>query len=225
MRRKAQRAQNVLGIFGTGGHARECAWIAQACGHARENLRFVVDETFRDASETNGLAVLTLDEFSALGPAPIVIGVGDCALRRNVAARLSRAGHVFPTLVSPRALIAPNARLGAGAAIFPGVVISVDVVLGDHCHLNVNASVSHDVIVGDFSTLSPGVAICGHVRIGSGVTFGVGASVVNGRPREPIVVADDAFVAAGACVTRSVEAGMRVAGVPARTMAGRTREE
>ena len=91
----------------------------------------------------------------------------------------------------------------------------MDIALGEHVHVNIGCSVSHDVRIDDFSTLSPGVHVSGHVKIGRDVFIGTGANIINGSAASPLVIGDGALIAAGACVTKSVEAGSLVAGVPA----------
>jgi acetyltransferase-like isoleucine patch superfamily enzyme len=63
--------------------------------------------------------------------------------------------------------------------------------------------------------LSPGVHVSGYVHIGRRVFIGTGVNIVNGKPGKPLVIGDDAIVAAGACVTRDVPPRCLVAGVPA----------
>ena len=87
--------------------------------------------------------------------------------------------------------------------------------LARHVHINIACTISHDVTIGEFSTLSPGVHVSGHVRIGKSVFIGTGANIINGSASQPLVIGDGAIVAAGACVTRDVEPGSMVAGVPA----------
>ncbi len=48
-----------------------------------------------------------------------------------------------------------------------------------------------------------------------GAYIGAGASILNSSRDSPLVIGAGAVVAAGACVTRPVEAGAMVAGVPA----------
>ena len=213
-----RKSAGVLGIFGAGGHGREIAWIAAEYGIPRGQLRFVVDPAFRQGEVVQDIAVLTCEEFACLYPgAPMVVAVGDPVARQQVVGRLTKTGHVFPFLVSPRALLSPSVRLAEGAIVFPGAIMTVNVSLGPHVHVNVNSSLSHDVSVGQFSSLSPGATVCGNVKIGCAVFLGAKACVVNGTQGNPLEIGDEVFVAAGACVTHSVPAGARVAGVPARS--------
>jgi len=65
------------------------------------------------------------------------------------------------------------------------------------------------------TTLAPGVHVSGNVYIGQNVYVGPGASIINGRAGNPLIIGDGAVIAVGACVTKSVEAGAMAAGVPA----------
>ena len=76
--------------------------------------------------------------------------------------------------------------------------------------MNVNASFSHDSRCGEGTTISPGCNIAGRCSLGARVFLGIGAILL-----PDVTLGDDVFVAAGACVTQSFEAG-RLMGVPAK---------
>src|SRR5262249_16640349 len=63
--------------------------------------------------------------------------------------------------------------------------------------------------------LAPGVHVSGWVTIGARAYVGTGATIINGHRGAPLTIGDDAVIGAGACVTKSVEAGTTVVGVPA----------
>ena len=220
------RQGSRFGVFGTGGHGRELAWIALQCGIAPERMQFIVDPAFQSVAAVDGRLVLEIDRFSGANPgAPVFVGVGDPSLRRQTVGRLEALGHWFPPLVSPYAVVAPSARLDPGVVVFHGATVSVNVELGAHVHVNVNGSVSHDARIGAYSSLSPGAKICGWVETGEAVFIGANACVINSSPERVVSIGAGAFVAAGACVTASVAAGSRVAGVPATPMLAKSQSQ
>lgn len=206
---------STLFIFGAGGHGREIAWLARETLPRSVAVRFLVDADHRRDPEVDGVPVDALDALHLSQDSRFIVAIGDPALRRATAGRLSAAGGQAATIVHPRVEMSKLVTMEPGALICAGTVVTTNVRLGSHTHVNVGCTVSHDVTIGDFSTLSPGVHVAGNVHIGAGVFIGIGASIINGQPGSPIVIGDGAVVAAGACVTGAVDAGALVAGVPA----------
>lgn len=204
-----------LYVFGAGGSGRETAWLAsQAWGSALE-IVFVVDRAEYLSPDVNGFTVQLLADVEALHGYRFVVALGNPSHRRAAAAACGAHGLIPAQLSHPRAEISPWVDRGPGSVICAGSVVTTNVVVGAHVHINVDCTVSHDVRIGDFATLSPGVHVAGNVTIGEDVFIGTGASIVNGRPGDPLNIGDGAVIAAGACVTRSVDPGSLMAGVPA----------
>lgn len=206
-----------LAIFGAGGHGRELANLALRCGYRADELTFLVDEGHGQGQFVAGMAVATIASI-ALEGMPFVAALGDPSARRTAVVKCLAAGMREATLTDPAVALASSVIVGPGSIIAAGSVLTVDIHLGSHVHVNVGCTISHDVRIGSFSTLSPGVHIAGRVHIGEGVFVGVGASILPGTPTRPLVVGDGAVIGAGACVTSDVEAGTTVAGVPARVL-------
>jgi|SRR5579862_9037591 len=207
-----------LAIFGAGGHGREIAWLARECFGEGTALTFVVDHQESVEKSINGIGVMQLEDFAHRHPgSQVVVAIGDPLSRERSAAKCRAAGLRFVSLLHPRVEVSPWISLGEGCVVCAGSVLTANLVLGLHVHVNVMCSVSHDVNIGDFSTLSPGVHIAGWVTMGQRVFIGTGASIKNGSRDRPIVIGDDAIIGAGACVIGDVEPETTVAGVPART--------
>ncbi|MDR7097742.1 sugar O-acyltransferase (sialic acid O-acetyltransferase NeuD family) [Lysobacter niabensis] len=204
-----------LYIFGAGGFGREVAWLAEQAWGAAVELQFLVDrpEYLREA--INGIPVRLLQDAEVRPDSRFVVAVGDPSQRRAAVDVCTAAGHTPTLLVHPRVETSLRIALGEGAVLCAGTVVTVDVTIGVHAHVNLGCTIGHDVIVGEFSTLSPGVHVSGNVRIGRDVFLGTGACIINGTSGQPLTIGDGAVIAAGACVTRSVEPGAMVAGVPA----------
>lgn len=130
--------------------------------------------------------------------------------RRIVAERAERAGRRPATLVDPRAIVAPNADIGAGTVVLGGSYLSALVRVGRHAYVSALVVIGHDTVIGDYSSLMPGAMICGDAVLGSDVLVGANATVLQGARVE-----DGASVGAGA-VARRVAAGQTVSTVWSR---------
>lgn len=205
----------TLYIFGAGGHGREVAWLAEQLWGNRVTRRFLVNDTYAQTESVDGIGVQSLSSAEPDDGARFVVALGDPAQRRRAAMECAGVGLRPICIVHPRAEMSARVRMGDGVIVCAGNTVTTGVSLAAHVHLNLNCTVSHDVDIGEFSTLSPGVHISGHVHIGSGVFIGTGVNIINGKAGAPLTIGDGAVIAAGACVTRSVEPGSLMAGVPA----------
>lgn len=204
-------ASGRIVVVGAGGFGREVLDIIEALNGAGGALEFVgfLDDGAVDEERVarRGAAVLgpvsTLTELDAA----YVLGIGLGSTRR----RLDAAGCTAAILVHPTATVGGDTRFSEGCILAAGARVTTNVTLGRHAHVHVNATVGHDSELGDFASVFPGATVSGEVRIGEAATVGTGAHVLPG-----LVVGDGAFVGAGAVVTKDVEPGATVVGVPAR---------
>jgi bifunctional UDP-N-acetylglucosamine pyrophosphorylase/glucosamine-1-phosphate N-acetyltransferase len=84
-----------------------------------------------------------------------------------------------------------------------------------------------DADVGDGANIAAGTITCNFDGVNKHrTTIGVGAFIgCDTMLVAPISIGDDAMTAAGAVVTKDVPAGGRVAGVPAKPLPSRPRED
>lgn len=205
-----------IAIVGAGGHAREVLDIVRARGD--EAIGFLVESGFGEPGVViHGLPILGhLEWIGRREDARIICGVGAPDVRHRLVRRAEEYGAMFGTAVHPNAVMTEWTSVGAGVVIAAGAIITNEIVLGDHVHINVACTVSHDCRLEDFVTLSPGTHLAGGVTVGEGSFFGVGAVVL---PR--VTIGAWSTVGAGAVVTDDVPPNTTVVGVPAREVNSR----
>ena len=201
-------------IVGAGGSGREIAWLARDVHGLSLELTFAVERQFYRERLIDGTRVVPLDEVPA-NITHYVVAVGDPNLRKRLASVCEAAGLKPATLVHPGVLTSERVTIGLGSLICAGTILTTNIRIGCHVHINLACTISHDAIIGDFVTISPGVHVSGNVHVEDGVFIGTGASTINGSGDHPLVIGKNSIVAAGACVTRNVESNVLVAGVPA----------
>lgn len=140
------------------------------------------------------------------------------------------------------AIIEPGAVIGAGSKIWANAHIFKDAVVGEACVIGEGVGIENGAILGGFSKVQSGVRLYGGVETGEYVFFGPNATTTNDRsPRafgewslaktiietgasigaNATLIAGNrigalSLVAAGAVVSRDVEAASLVMGSPAR---------
>ena len=159
-------------------------------------------------------------------PPPLVLGEGVLVGAGAVVvagARLADGVMVGDQAhVRERAVIGERSLVGRGSAVDCDVTIGARVRIQTNCYVTAFSEIEDDVFLGPGATTlndnSAGRRPEGEPLRGPtlrrGCRIGGGAVVLPG-----LEVGADAFVAAGAVVTRDVPAGALVVGVPARAMA------
>ncbi len=214
--------QRPFVIFGAGGFGREVAWLLTSCAASgwEADLRcFIDDNTALHGSLIHNTPVFSLEEAAQRFPGAYVIaGIGSPLLRQTIVERSLERGFRQITVIHPRTEHSQHIAVGEGVLICAGNILTTDIVLGAQVQINLACTIGHDVQLGDYTTLAPGVHVSGCVSTGKRVYIGTGAVIINGSSNKPIVIEDDAVIGAGACVTKSVTAGLTVVGVPARPL-------
>ena len=213
-------------IFGAGGFAREVAWLLEdltRLGHGRSRADAFVasDDSANIGHSIHGIAVMAESEFftrhrrTALC---VYIAVGSPPLRQRLrqtcVAELDSVE--FPPLVHPSVIRdsrPDTVRLGCGAIVCAGTIMTTDVRVGEFAHLNLDCTIGHDAVVGAFSTLSPGVHVSGGVNLGDGCFVGTGAVLL-----ENVHVPNSTVIGAGATVVRTLTEPGTYVGTPARLL-------
>ena len=216
-----QAHRHELYVIGAGGHGRELhAYIEdlRRAGWQGELKGFLDDGVpkglHRGLEVIGPITVLDFLRNGAGRSSLYITAVGSNPLRREIVSRLKDVyGEALTpwTLLHPLAYVGEDVEIGIGSCVAPNAILTASVRIGQHCILNVKASVSHNCTVGDFANINPAATICGWVTIGEGASIGAGAIV-----KDRISIGAWSLIGAGAVVTRDIPSNVTAVGVPAR---------
>ncbi|MBF0409653.1 MAG: 2,3,4,5-tetrahydropyridine-2,6-dicarboxylate N-acetyltransferase [Candidatus Riflebacteria bacterium] len=124
----------------------------------------------------------------------------------------------FNARIEPGAIIRDFVEIGDNAVVLMGAVINLGAIIGKRTMIDMNVVVGGRAIVGDDCHIGAGTVLAGVVEppsdmpvvIEDNVLIGANAVILEG-----VRVGKGAVVAAGSIVTKDVEPGWVVAGVPA----------
>ena len=204
-----------LYIIGAGGFGREVAWIVERINSIKPtwNLKGFIDdnETLWGSKEGEYHVFGGCEYLSALEDVYAVCAVGSSNVRKIIIEKLKDTSVKFATLVDPSVLYSNSVKIGEGAIVCAGTIITVNVNIGDHVIVNLDCTIGHDAVIDDFVTIYPSVNVSGNVLIGECSELGTGTQIIQGKK-----VISNTIIGAGAIVVKDcIESGTYV-GSPAK---------
>ncbi len=197
-------------VVGAGGHAKVVIAAMEAMGAPADAV--LDDNRALWGAALLGVPVVGGSELLAAWESPrVVIAIGSNARRKRIAEAHPHASWI--TVVHPSALVHRSVRLGEGAMVIWRAVIEPDAVIGAHAIVNSGAIVCHDSTVGAYAHVSVTSVMAGNAHVGEGVFLGMNAGVIGG-----VTVGAWSTVGAGASVVRDVPPRSVAVGVPARVI-------
>ena len=209
-------------IIGTGGFGREVLDVLETINQVEEQydiLGFVTEPGYHKPGEQiNDKPVLGYYDWLEQHKDQVraICGVGATATRRRLIQQAEHLGVRFFSAVHPRAITTRWITLGTGSIITAGCILTNNIAIGSHVHLNLDATVGHDVVIEDFVTVSPGVHISGNVRLEQGSFIGTGANLIESK-----TVGAWSVVGAGSVVVNDIPANSTAVGIPAKVIKSR----
>lgn len=128
-------------------------------------------------------------------------------------------GYKLVSYVSPRAIVAPETKIGENCFIFEANVIQPFASIGDNTILWSGNHIGHHSSIGAHCFLASHVVISGRVTVGSNCYFGVNSTV-----RDGITIAPRCTIGAGSLVMRDTEEYQVYMGLPGKRVPQRSDE-
>ncbi len=192
------------GIIGAGGFGREVYWSLNPI--ERSNTVFFVDDEYW-SSGNNKILPLSLFESDKY---EVIVAIADSKHRQRIVENLPKTTKFF-THIHPTAQIhGEDVTIGEGSIICAGTIITTNVKIGKHAHLNLITTVGHDCVIGDYFTTAPGVQISGNEIIGDRVYFGTRSCV-----KQKLTICNDVIIGMNAGVTKDITESGTYVGTPA----------
>lgn len=192
------------GIIGAGGFGKEVYWSLTPI--ERNNTVFFVDDSYWDNTNEKilPLSLFETDKYE------VVVAIADPHHRQRIVESLPNNTKYF-THIHPTAQIhSDDVIIEEGSIICAGTIITTNVKIGKHAHLNLITTIGHDCIIGNYFTTAPGVQISGNETIGNRVYFGTRSCI-----KQKLTVCDDVTVGMNAGVTKHITEPGTYVGTPA----------
>lgn len=154
------------GIIGAGGFAKEVYWSLSLSD--RTECRFFVNDEYYDGKDNMILPLSNLnsEEYE------VVVAIADSYVRQRIVESLPKSIRFFTHIHSSAQILGDDVEIGEGSIICAGTIITTNVKIGKHAHLNLITTIGHDNVIGDYFTTAPGTQISGNCIIGDRVYFG-----------------------------------------------------
>lgn len=206
-------------IIGAGGFGREVLDVLEAVNQQTptyEILGFITEPGYQTPGTLiNEKPILGYYDWLEAHRTEVkaICGIGAPATRRRLIQKAEAIGVSFFSVVHPRALQTRWVTLGTGSIITAGCILTNNIKIGDHVHLNLDCTVGHDAVIEDFVTVSPGVHVSGNVRLEEGSFIGTGANLIEGK-----TIGAWSVVGAGGVVVKDIPPNSTAVGNPAKVI-------
>jgi len=207
-------------LLGAGDFAREVIWlISEIAAKPDWDFGGLLDDSPERADlilRSNAFEQRVLGKIVDYLPQPrdcFVCTIGNPKSKLEATKRIAEHGGQFVNLIHPTAAIGPGCKLGNGIIVCRNAVITANVTIGDHVHVNVATTCGHDSVIGEGSTLSGHCDVTGHAVLERGVFLGSHASITPG-----VRVGEFAVVGAGTVAFRNVPSRQTLLGVPGKLL-------
>ncbi|MBK7107100.1 MAG: acetyltransferase [Ignavibacteriae bacterium] len=206
-----------IAIFGAGGFGRE---VQMLIDHINLNVNEWNLIGFFDDGISKGIVINDIPVLGGMTELNcwadelyVVFAIGNPITKKKIVNSINNEKIKYPVLIHPNVIIGNNkyVKIGQGSIICAGVIITVNIDIGEHVILNLSCTVGHDTIIGNYSSFMPTVNISGEVIIKDCVYVGTGAKIIN-----QLEIGENTIIGAGALVAKNLPANCTAVGLPAK---------
>lgn len=195
----------IKSIIGFGGFAKEVSDSIRVTDGYEIEVFFVDDEYYTGIEKTKPLSEFNPEKYET------VIAIADSKVRETIVNKLPKKTKYFTHINKTAQIHGKDIIIGEGSIICAGSIITSNVTIGKHSHLNLITTIGHDNVIGDYFTTAPGVQISGNCKIGNRVYFGTRSC-----NRQKTTICDDVIIGLNSGVINDInESGVYV-GTPAK---------
>jgi sugar O-acyltransferase (sialic acid O-acetyltransferase NeuD family) len=200
-------------VFGAGDLGKFIVYNIHMFGNAYNILGFMDDDRNKVGQKLCGLPVFGIDylQLNKTDDLSMVIAISSPAAKEAISRKLTPYGIEFPNFISPGSWLSEGVKIGHGVLIYPNSSIDFEAEIGDFVTINAGCSIGHNVSIGQFTTLAPGVNLAGFTKIEERVDLGIGCCSI-----QKVRIGSRSIVGGQAMLTKGVESGRTVVGVPAK---------
>jgi len=194
-----------LVLFGIGKMADVISYYAkEECGF--DVVAFAVDRKYMTDGKFNNLPVVAFEDVEKIYPPAqfdffVAVGYQDLnKLREEKCQEAQQKGYKLVSIVSPRANVPSNVKIGWNTFIMPPSLIHPCVVIGNNVFVWSGAMVAHHSVIDDHCWLTSCCNISGNVHIGANTFVAVNATIGHS-----VTIGKRCFLGANTLITKNVD--------------------
>ena len=196
-------------LIGAGGHACSCIDVVELTGQFK--IAGLVDKQKTNTKVNFGYSIIgTDDDLQSLrreySYALVTLGqIKTPGTRSKLFQKLQDLNYILPVVISPRAYVSKNARIGEGTIVMHDTILNSNSSVGKNCIINNKVLIEHDSMIGSHCHISTGAIVNGGVTVGSGCFIGSGAVTM-----QSVKIGNNSIIGAGAVIRKDVDANQTV---------------
>ncbi len=209
----SQNTKKVI-IVGAGSVGKFIAYNPNQFTEKYDFIGFLDDDLSKKGQTIAGIPILgtleVLPDYIKQNIA-VVWGIAFPKIKARLVEKVKHLDAEFPTLISERAWISNQVKMGKGCIIYPGCSINYETIIDDFVVMNMNCAIGHNATIGNFVSLAPGVNLGGFTKIGSQTDIGIGAAT-----KQFISIGENCIVGGQSMIVNNIENNQKVKGIPAK---------